>query len=167
MAVEPENVSSGGFFAEKPEGRGQYPPNCAFSAGQAHLSTLAKPVNRKWGCAGSVTVGRKTMLLEIRYPVLAVVHFNVAIWVLLCLIKYDYIANLRNAGLLWHGLRSVSQQKGAVVTGVTRPRTIRCVKACGLHPKSTIHRAMVTGTRKRVSIHPLIELALGDGGRRP
>jgi hypothetical protein len=47
------------------------------------------------------------MLLEIRYPVLAVVHFNVAIWVLSCLIKYDYIANLRNVGILWHGLRSV------------------------------------------------------------
>jgi hypothetical protein len=47
------------------------------------------------------------MLLEIRHPVLAVVHFNVAIWVLSCLIKYDYIANLRNVGILWHGLRSV------------------------------------------------------------
>ena len=47
------------------------------------------------------------MLLEIRYPLLAVVHFNVAIWVFSCLIKYDYIANLRNVGILWHGLRSV------------------------------------------------------------
>ena len=52
------------------------------SEGSCHLSTLAKPVDRKWWCTGCVAVGRKTILHEIRYPVLAVVHFNVAIWVL-------------------------------------------------------------------------------------
>ena len=49
------------------------------------------------------------MLHEIRYPVLTVVHFNVTIWVLFRLVEYDYIANLRNVGILWYGLRSVSQ----------------------------------------------------------
>ena len=49
------------------------------------------------------------MLHEIRNPLAAVVHFNVAIWVFFRLIKYGYIADLRNVGILWHGCCSVSQ----------------------------------------------------------
>ena len=48
------------------------------------------------------------MLHEIRYPVLAVVHFNVAIWVLFRFIEYGYIADLRSVGIRWHGFCSVS-----------------------------------------------------------
>jgi len=49
------------------------------------------------------------MLLEIRYPVLAVVHFNVAVRVLFRLVKHGNIANLRGVGILRHDCCSVSQ----------------------------------------------------------
>ena len=44
-------------------------------------------------------VRRETVLHKIRNPMLAVVHFNVTVWVAARLVKYNDVADLRIVGI--------------------------------------------------------------------
>ena len=86
--------------------RGHGPSDATASA---DIGTLRKSINCKGGRTARIMVRRKSMLHEIRHPVVPIIHFNVAIRMLIRLIKDDYVANLGNVRILWHRLCSMPQ----------------------------------------------------------
>jgi len=103
------------------------------------------------------------MLHKIGYPVIAVVHLNVAEWMFICFIENNDVPNLRDIRILRHGLCAVSQQEGTIIASVARLRAIAGVESCRLHAQTAIHCAMMTGARERMSVHPIGKLALVQG----
>ena len=64
------------------------------------------------------------MLHKIGHPPLAIVHFDVTIWMLRGFVEDDCVPNLRSVRILSHHLCPVPEQEGTIVSGVTRERTI-------------------------------------------
>lgn len=98
----------------------------------------------------------------------AIVHLDVTVWMLIRLVEYDDIADLRNIRLWRHDLRAVPLQEWPVIAGIARLRAVCGVQSGGLQSHPAIHGAMMTGAGKRVGVHPFGKLALvqGAGGVR-
>ena len=56
----------------------------------------------------------------------AIVHLDVTVWMLIRLVEYDDIADLRNIRLWRHDLRAVPLQEWPVIAGIARLRAV-CV----------------------------------------
>jgi hypothetical protein len=112
-AVNPE-IKHFGLGAERVLIRNNY----------AHGFALGKSINRRRRRTGRIAIRGEAALHKIGHPPLAIIHFDVSVWMLRGLVEHDGVPNLWRIGIFSHHLCPVPEQEWAVVSGVTRARTV-------------------------------------------
>ena len=80
---------------------------------------------------------------EVRYPLMAIERFNMAVGMLIGPVEDNHIANLRYIGIRRHGLRSMPEEIRAVVGCISGSGPVAGSQPGSFKSQPAIHRAMV------------------------